>query len=145
MSPVGDRVDPALAHHFVVELQGIARGGFREVTGLASDQPVVEYREGTDAPTARKLLGLNTYSNITLRWGTTTDSSLWEWRKAAMAGRVERKNGSIVLLDETGQEVRRWAFHEAVPTSWKAPSFNATGNDVAVEELVLAVEGVEEV
>ena len=144
MSPVGDRVDPVQAHHFWVEVEGMAVGGFREVSGLSSTQDPVEYREGNEGPTVRKLPGLNTYANITLRRGVTTDDTLWRWRQAAMEGRVERRTGSIVLIDERGDEVRRWNFVEAWPTVFTAPGLNAQGNDVAVEELQLAVEGLSE-
>ncbi|HEX6861324.1 MAG TPA: phage tail protein, partial [Thermoanaerobaculia bacterium] len=99
--------------------------------------------EGTDQLTARKLPGLNKFSNITLKWGMTDDHELWDWRKKAMTGKVERKNGSIVLLDDTGAEKMRWNFREAWPTKWTGPSFNATGNEVAIETLEIAHEGLE--
>ena len=73
------------------------------------------------------------YSNITLKRGITDDAELWEWRKKAMDGKVERKNGSIVLLDDTGAEKVRWNFVDGWPTKWTGPSFNATGNEVAIE------------
>ena len=141
--PTGDRKDPFRAHHFIVELDGIARAGFRECTGLDTRQTPVEYREGKDAHTVRKLPGLVTYTNITLRWGMSDDTQLWDWRKKAMDGKIERKNGSIVLIDEDGTEKTRWNFREAWPVTWSGPSLNATSNDVAIEALEIAHEGVE--
>ena len=91
----------------------------------------------------RKLPGLNKYSNITLKWGTTDDASLWEWRKKCIDGKVERKNGSVILIDDAGDEKTRWNFHNAWPTKWTGPSFNATGNEVAIETIEIAHEGVE--
>ena len=73
----------------------------------------------------------------------TDDAELWEWRQAAASGAVERKNGSIVLLDDTGEEKVRWNFREGWPTKWTAPTFNATGTDVAIETLEIAHEGME--
>jgi phage tail-like protein len=140
--PTGARTDPYRAHNFLVEIDGIARAGFRECSGLESRQAPIEYREGTDGPTNRKLTGLVTYPNITLRWGITDDPSFWAWRKAAMDGAVDRRNGSIVMLDETGQEKLRWNFREGWPSAWIGPAFNATGNDVAVEAVEIAHEGV---
>ncbi|HBL31044.1 MAG TPA: phage tail protein [Acidobacteria bacterium] len=139
----GDRKDPLRSYNFAVELDGIARAGFRECSGLDASQDPIEYREGTEGPTARKLPGLNKYSNITLKWGMTDDTELWAWRKKAMTGKVERKNGSIVLLDETGAEKLRWNFREAWPIKWTGPTFNATGNEVAIEMLEIAHEGLE--
>ena len=139
----GDRRDPFRSFNFAVEIDGIARAGFRECSGLDASQDPIEYREGTEGLTTRKLPGLNKYSNITLKWGMTDDTELWDWRKKAMTGKVERKNGSIVLLDDTGAEKMRWNFREAWPTKWTGPSFNATGNEVAIETLEIAHEGLE--
>jgi phage tail-like protein len=139
----GDRRDPFRSFNFAVEIDGLARAGFRECSGLDASQDPIEYREGTEGLTTRKLPGLNKYSNITLKWGMTDDTELWDWRKKAMTGKVERKNGSIVLLDDTGAEKMRWNFREAWPTKWTGPSFNATGNEVAIETLEIAHEGLE--
>jgi phage tail-like protein len=139
----GDRRDPFRSFNFAVEIDGIARAGFREASGLDASQDPIEYREGTEGLTSRKLPGLNKFSNITLKWGMTDDHELWDWRKRAMTGKIERKNGSIVLLDDTGAEKMRWNFREAWPTKWTGPSFNATGNEVAIETLEIAHEGLE--
>ncbi len=139
----GDRKDPFRSFNFRVEIDGLTRAGFRECSGLDASQDPIEYREGTEGLTARKLPGLNKYSNITLKWGMTDDAELWDWRKKAITGKVERKNGSIVLLDEAGEEKLRWNFREAWPTKWTGPSFNATGNEVAIETLEITHEGLE--
>lgn len=139
----GSRKDPYRGFNFRIEIDGITRGGFREASGLDSSQDPVEYREGSEKPlTARKLPGLNKYSNISLKWGISDDADLWKWRKTAIDGKVERKNGSIILMNEAGEEKLRWNFHDAWPTKWTGPSFNATSNDVAIETLELAHEGV---
>jgi phage tail-like protein len=140
--PVGDRKDPYLSYNFLVEIDGIARAGFREASGLDSTQDPVEYREGTDPFTARKLPGLVKYSHITLKWGITDDQELLAWRQKAADGKVERRNGSIVLMDTAGKEKLRWNFHEAWPSKWTGPSMNATGNEVAIETLEIAHEGL---
>ena len=139
----GDRRDPFRSFNFAVEIDGIARAGFRECSGLDASQDPIEYREGTEGLTTRKLPGLNKYSNITLKWGMTDDTELWDWRKKAMTGKIERRNGSIVLLDDAGAEKMRWNFREAWPTKWTGPSFNATGNEVAIETLEIAHEGLD--
>ena len=139
---VGDRKDPFRSYNFLVEIDGITRAGFRECSGLDSTQDPVEYREGNEPPTARKLPGLVKHSNISLKRGVTDDAQLWEWRKQAIDGKVQRKNGSIILLDESGAEKERWNFREGWPTKWTGPSFNATGNEVAIETLEIAHEGV---
>jgi len=140
--PTGDRKDPYRVYNFVVEIDGIARAAFRECSGLDTSNDPIDYREGTDGRHVRKLPGLTRSANISLRWGTTDDASLWDWRKTVMDGVVERKNGSIVLLDDTGAEKVRWNFRDGWPTKWTGPSLNATGNEVAIETLEIVHEGL---
>lgn len=139
--------NPYRGYNFLVELDGITRAGFRECSGLDSAQDPIEYREGNEKPlTARKLPGLVKYSNISLKWGISDDTDLFEWRTKTVTGEGEknnRKNGSIVLLDDTGEEKIRWNFREGWITKWTGPSFNATGNEVAIETMEIAHEGVE--
>jgi phage tail-like protein len=139
---VGDRKDPYRGYNFLVEVDGISRAAFRECSGLETSQDPIDYREGTDPLTVRKLPGLVRYSNVTLRVGVTDDTELWDWRQRAVDGDVDRRNGSIVLLDDTGTEQVRWNFREGWPTKWTGPSFNATGNEVAIEALEIAHEGL---
>ena len=138
----GDRIDPYRGYNFLLEIDNIGRAGFRECSGLDSAQDPVEYREGNEKPlTARKLPGLVKYANITLKWGISDDNELFEWRTKAVNGEVERKNGSVILLDDTGEEKMRWNFRDGWPTKWTGPSLNATGNEVAIETLEIAHEG----
>jgi phage tail-like protein len=142
MPPTGSRNDPFGAYNFLVEIDGITRAAFRECSGLDSTQAATDYREGGEPLRMRKLPGLTTYSNITLQRGITTDSELWDWRAQAVAGNIQRKNGSIILLDDQGQEQIRWNFVEAWPVKWTGPTFNATGSDVAIESLEIVHEGI---
>jgi phage tail-like protein len=143
MAVTGARVDPYRNFNFLVELDGIAQGSFSECSGLENTTEVVEHREGGDNTTVRKLPGKTTYSDITLKWGLTDSQELWRWRKEVIDGRFERKNGSIVVFDLTNKvEVARWNFVSAWPTKWDGGPFNAKGNEVAIETLVLAHEGL---
>lgn len=138
----GGRTDPYRSFNFIVEIDGIARAGFQECAGLDTTQEPIEYREGNEGLTVRKLTSLVKYSNITLKWGITDDAQLWDWRKNIMSGNNDRKNGSIILLDTTGEEKARWNFREGWPTKWTGPAFKATGNEVAIETLEIAHEGL---
>ncbi len=135
-------VDPHRAHNFMVEIDGIQRAGFREASGLDAANDAIDYREGTDPLAIRKVPGLVKYSNITLKWGMTSDPEIWAWRKSAMDGKVERKNLSIAMLGEDGSEVARWNVIRAWCTKITLPSFNATGNDIAIETMEITHEGV---
>jgi phage tail-like protein len=88
----------------------------------------------------RKLSGLNKYAPITLKRGITDTDELWKWRQTVMDGKTERKNGSIVLLDDAGAEKLRWNFSNAWPTKWTGPSFNSTSTAVAIETMEITLE-----
>lgn len=143
--PTGTRTDPYRGYNFLVEIDGITQAGFQEVSGLDASSDPIEYREGNDPNHVRKLPGLNKYSAITLRRGITDSDELWKWYQTVQVGKAERKNGSIVLLDDAGQEKLRWNFVNAWPTKWTGPSFNSTSNAVAVEALDIAHEEVKKV
>jgi phage tail-like protein len=139
----GDRKDPYRGYNFKLEIDGINKAGFRECSGLDANQDPTEYREGNEKVfTPRKLPGLVKYSNIVLKAGFTDDHSLWDWRKKSIDGKTERKNGSVVLMDESGEEKLRWNFVNGWPSKWTGPGLNATSNDVAIETLEIAHEGV---
>ncbi len=140
--PTGDRRDPYRAYNFIVEIDGISRAAFRECSGIESSSDPIDYREGTDGRTIKKLPGLTKHANITLKWGVTDDASLYQWHKTVTDGVIKRKNGSIVLLDDTGSEKVRWNFREAWPTKWTGPSLNATGNEIAIDTLEIVHEGL---
>lgn len=141
---VGDRKDPYGGYNFLVEIDGITRAGFQECSGLDTTQEAGTYREGTDPSLGmRKLPGLITSSNITLKWGITDDDELWKWRKTVIDGQAERKNMSIVLMNDAREEKLRWNVKNCWPTKWEGPGFNATSGDVAVETLEIAHEGID--
>lgn len=139
---MADRTDPFRDFNFRIEIDGIDQAGFQEVSGLDTTTEPIDYREGNEANHVRKLPGLNKYSPITLKRGITDSLELWDWRQTVIDGATERKNGSVVLLDEKGEEKLRWDFEQAWPSKWTGPSFNATGNAVAIEELELTHEVV---
>jgi phage tail-like protein len=140
----GQRIDPYLNFRFRVEIDGIQQAGFMECTGLGSQVEVVEYREGGDNATVRKLPGRVSYPDITLKWGITDSQELYKWHLAVIQGKLDRKAGSVVLLDAQGQEKLRWNFFNAWPSKWTGPTLNAKGNDVAIEELTLTCERQEQ-
>ena len=136
------RVDPFKGFRFRVEIDGIQQFGFTECTGLGSHVEVVEYREGGDESTVRKLPGKTSYPDIVLKWGSTVSTEMFDWYSGAVKGQVQRRNGSVVLCDDTGTEQVRWNFFKAWPSKWDGPSFNAKGNDIAIETLTISCEQV---
>ena len=144
---VGQRPpDPYRGFKFKVQIDGITKAGFREVSGLDAGTDAVDYREG-DGTTMRKLAGLQKFSNITLKRGITTDQDLWKWRSMVMDGKIKdaRKNGQIILIDDEGKEAAEWTFTDGWPTKWTGPTFNATANEVAIDTLEITHEGLKRV
>lgn len=140
--PASSRRDPLTAFNVRVEIDGIAVGAFTECSGLTSETDVITYREGTDHR-VRYLPGLTRYARLTLKRGLTLDRSLWDWHRAVVNGQVERRSISIVLLDESRQEVARWNVREAWPAKWEGPTLKAGASEVAIETLEIVHEGFE--
>lgn len=135
--------DPYGSYNFYVEWDGIIQAGFQNCSGLDSSQEAGTYREGTDPLTLRKIPGLVSYSNVTLKRGVTSNSELWQWRAKVASGNVERRSLSIVVLDDTGAEKIRWNLVNCWPVKWVGPDFDATAlTGTAVETLELAHEGI---
>jgi phage tail-like protein len=139
------RQDPVRNFRFRVEIDGLPIAAFSEVTINPTTTDVIEYREGTDPTHVRKLPGLTRYGAVTLKRGVTTSRDLFEWHKQITAGQTARKNVAIVVLDETGADLARYAVSNAWPAKYDPGDLNAKGNDVFIEALELANEGVERV
>jgi phage tail-like protein len=140
--PAPQRDDPYNAFNFLVEIDGIAHAVFSEVTGLESETAVIEYRAGGEN-VVRKLPGLTKFGNIVLKRGITQDAELWNWRKSVVDGDIDRRNGSIVLLDAQRSPVVRWNFYNAWICKWEGPALSAQSNEVAIETMEIAHEGLE--
>ena len=140
---VGKRTDPYLSFNFLVEIENVVVAGFSEVTGLQVETEIKEYREGGLNDYMHRFAGPTRYStNLILKRGLTDADTLIAWHRDVTQGTIKRKNGSIVLLDITGEERWRWNFIEAYPVKWIGPNLRATGSEVAVETLELAHNGV---
>lgn len=137
--------DPFGNFSFLVEIDGIVRAAFHEVSGLDSTIKIIEHREGNDL-VIRKFPALVEYMNITLRWGLADDTDLYQWHRQWVTGdpAATRRTGSVVLFDRQGKtEQARWNFVNAWPCHYTAASLNAEGNDIAIETMELAHEGVQ--
>jgi phage tail-like protein len=141
---MAERTDPYRNFNFIVEIDGIKQAGFTDCSGFGASTDPIEYREGGENTTVRKMPGVTKYPNITLKWGLTDSRELYDWYRDIVNGKVLRKTGSIVLYDLDGiTEKVRWNFVHAWPTKWDGPDFSAKANDIAIETLELAHEGIE--
>jgi phage tail-like protein len=134
--------DPFASFNFKLEIEGITIAGFSECTGLNSESNVIDYREGDEGITPRKLSGLNKFGNITLKRGISLDKQVYDWRKDVVDGDIKRKNLSIVLRNEKRDEVVRWNLVNAWPSKYMAPDLKANANEVAIESIEITHEGL---
>lgn len=126
-------------HNFKVEIEGVTQGAFAECQGLEVEIEVIETNDGDDL-IVRKRPGRAHYANIVLTRGYINTTELWEWTKAVLDGKVERKAGSVILLDDAGGEITRYNFFEAWPCKWRGFEFSRDGVGASVEHLEIAIE-----
>ena len=132
---------PVTAFHFQVEWGG-TRIGFTEVSGLTVELQSIDYREGNEPQTVRKLPGLTKYGNLTLKWGITDSMELYKWRKQVEEGKMKeaRRNIAIILMDEERNDKIRWVFTGAWPVKYKISDLNAQRSEIVFEILEIAFE-----
>jgi phage tail-like protein len=138
--------DPLRNFRYRLEIDGIVQAGFSEVAiGDASNDPI-EYREGNEITTVRKLKGLNKYANITLKWGLTDSIELSNWHRMVVDDATPlaaaRRNVVIRVQNEAGEDKAAWEITRAWPTKYNPADLNGKGNEVAIESLELANEGI---
>jgi len=147
--PIGKRTDPFGSMRFEVEVKPWVSGSFRECTGLGSETELIETKESMPGGFTEyiKCPGALKWDNITLKRGITYSMELWQWRGKVEEGKVDdaRANGSIKMYDSQNSCVARWNFENGWPQKVSGPTFNATSNEIGVEELVIVHEGVSRV
>lgn len=141
------RQDPLRNQRFRVEIDGLQAAAFSEVLIGATTTDVIEYREGTDPAYVRKLPGLHRFANVTLKRGVTSSLELVQWHREILQGQTAnaRRTVVIVVADESGADQARFVVREAWPAKLEVGPLNARGNEVLIESLELANEGIERV
>lgn len=134
---------PLPKFHFQVQWGGV-RIGFTEVTGLDMQVEAIEYREGSSPEYSKiKMPGMHKFSNITLKRGTIQgDSDFYKWINTINLTVSERRDIVISLLNETHAPVMTWKAKNAFPIKVQASDLKSDGNEVAIETLELAHEGL---
>ncbi len=134
---------PLPKFHFQVQWGGV-RIGFTEVTGLDMQVEAIEYREGSSPEYSKiKMPGMHKFSNITLKRGTIQgDSDFYKWINTINLTVSERRDIVISLLNETHAPVMTWKAKNAFPVKVQASDLKSDGNEVAIETLELAHEGL---
>jgi phage tail-like protein len=135
---------PLPKFHYLVQWGG-ERLGFTEVTGLDVQIEAIEYREGSSPEYAKvKMPGMQKFSNLTLKRGTIAgDTDFYKWVKTISLNKVERRDIIISLLNESHEPVITWKAKNTFPIKLQATDLKADGNEVAIETLELAHEGLD--
>jgi len=149
-------VDPYRAFNFVISLvdsanapgtaltptQSKPAGGFSECSGLEMSMDIEEYKEGGNNGLILRFPTRVKWANLRLKRGVAIADDLWLWHYGFVQGKVVRRDGVVTLQDEQQNPVKVWSFTRGLPVKWTGPSLNATQNQVAIEELEIAHEGL---
>jgi len=138
--------DPLVGFHFSLEISGTVTGYFSEVSGIGSENEVIENKViGQDGhkEVIMKIPGRLKWENIVLKRGITASMDMWVWREAIIAGQIEsnRKGGIIHMLNHEGAIVATWTFDRGWPVKVTGPSVKSDSNEIGVEEMTIAHEG----
>ena len=117
---------------------------FQEVSGLDVEAQPIEYRAG-DSPvfSTISMPGLKKYSNITMKKGVfKSDNKFWDWFNQIKMNTIKRIPITISLLDESGSPTMVWTLTNAYPTKITGTDLKSDGNEVAVETIEIAHEGL---
>lgn len=144
-----DPLNPYGAYYFALEIKdddGTTQiGHFMECAGLKSSCEVYEIKEGGLNGRTHKRAGQSKWENITLRYATNASTKLLEWRDEFLQDNFNQRtkySGSIAIMDNQGNVVRRFHFENAWPVSWEGPSLNSGRSELAVETLEIAHDGL---
>ena len=117
---------------------------FQEVSGLDVESQPLEYRHG-DSPSFSviKMPGIKKYSDVTMKKGVfKSDNKFWDWFNEIKRNSSTRKPVTIRLLDEAGAPTMVWTLANAWPTKVTGTDLKATGNEVPIESIEIAHEGL---
>lgn len=128
---------------FYVEIDGIETARFQKCEGLEAETESFEYEEGGGE--VHHFQGRTRYPNLILEKGINDNNELFNWFQSITKDeKIERKNGSIVLKNTDGEELKRWNFFRSLPCRWIGPKLDARDrSSFAVERIEIAHEGIE--
>ena len=117
---------------------------FQEVSGLDIEAQIIEYRHGNSKEFSTiKMPGIKKTGNVTLKKGVfVKDNAFWDWFNQIKMNTIERKTVVISLLDEEGNPSMVWTLNNAWPTKITGTDMKSDGNEVAVETVEVAHEGL---
>lgn len=117
---------------------------FQEVSGLDMEAQPIEYRHGDSKEfSVIKMPGIKKTGNVTMKKGVfKSDNKFWVWFSKIEMNTIERVPVTISLLDEGGAPTMVWTLANAWPTKITGTDLKSDGNEVAVESIEIAHEGL---
>jgi phage tail-like protein len=129
---------------FYIFIDKAPKAVFISLSGLQVETDVMEYAEGGNNGFVHQLPGRTRVGRITLKRGVSRSDELFKWyTDIAYGKKFERKNVSVVMYNEAGEELRRWNFVNAYPVRWVGPDFESGSTATAIETLELAHDGLQ--
>uniref|UniRef100_UPI004048C750 phage tail protein n=1 Tax=Roseivirga sp. TaxID=1964215 RepID=UPI004048C750 len=117
---------------------------FQEVSGLEAENQVIEYRASNSPQFSTiKMPSIAKYDNVTLKRGVfVKDNNFWNWYNQIKMNMIKRQTVTIKLLDEGGNPTMTWTLNNAWPTKITGTDLKSDGNEVAVDTIEIAHEGL---
>ena len=140
-----NNVWPMPKFRFTVDWGTIAQNiAFQEVSGLEAETQIIEYRASKSAQVSTiKMPGIAKYGNVTMKRGIfVKDNSFWNWYNQIKMNTIKRQTVTIKLLDESGKPTMVWTLTNAWPTKITGTDLKSDGNEVAVDTIEIAHEGL---
>jgi|SRR5690349_19574937 phage tail-like protein len=134
---------PLPKFHFEVQWGG-ARIGFTEISGLDVETEVIEYRDGALPEFSKmKIPGMQKFANVTMKRGVfASDNDYFNWWNTVSLNTIERRDVTVSLLNEAHEPVMVWKIKNAWPTKIASTDLKADGNEIAIESIELAHDGL---
>lgn len=126
---------------FAVKIDGLAVAHFQSVTGLSHEVEVFTHQEGGLNDRTHKLPAQGSYPNVVLKAGYAVDGTLENWHRG-FPHQMGRKNVTIVLRDDAGNDLRSWTCAEAWPVKWEGPELDSSQSQLAMQSIELAHRGL---
>lgn len=142
MAETGKRVDPAIAFRFTVKFDRMDPIGFSDCTGLQAEVELLDYAEGGLNTHTWKLPGRTKHGNVTFKRGIV-DMRTWKWFQKIAAGDFDARNCTVCVKDPSGEtDVLEFQLTDAFPVKWQGPELAAGQNNLAIESMEVAHQGL---
>jgi phage tail-like protein len=144
-----NRKDPMTVFLFGVKIDALnldyadGTAFFKSVSGLKRDTEVTDYQEGGVTTFTHKVIGVTKWPNLVLKMGFIGPPfTLWNWKDSMGKSSFTRVDGEIHALGANMEKICSWKFTNGYPVKWEGPEFDASKNELAIESIEIAHDGL---